>query len=118
MTASLGNLSTYSSASAGKLYVPVSKNQLMYSSFNHVQGVVTKNGQAGVPITKIQILNSIIDRLSSIKNEPKVNLADVSDERVDQLIKNFQAQIQQAAQSPYLIANKGQVAGDIVSLVC
>lgn len=118
MTTSIGNLSTYSTASAGKLYVPVSKNALLYSHFKNVSGVAAKNGQNGVPITKIQILNSIIERLSTIKSEPKVSFDSISDERADQLIKNYQAQIQQAVKSPYTIAGTKPEGGDIVSLLC
>lgn len=119
MTTSIGNLSAYSASSAGKLYVPVSKGALLYSNFNHVQGVAAKSGQNGVPITKIQILNAIIERLSEIKNEPKEKFSDVSDERVDELIKNYQAQIQMAAQTPYMLSGAAPASGgDIVSLLC
>lgn len=118
MTTSIGSLSTYSTASAGKLYVPVSKNALLYSHFKNVSGVAAKNGQSGVPITKIQILNSIIERLSNIKNEPKISINSISDERADQLIKNFQAQIQQAVKSPYALSGVKAEGGDIVSLLC
>ena len=99
MTSSLGNINAYSfsgsmSASAGKLYVPVSKSALLYSHFNHVSGVAAKPGQNGVSISKIQILNSLIDRLAAIKNKPKDSITDISNEQADALIKNYQQQIQ------------------------
>ena len=64
--------STYSNVASAnashKLYVPVSKSAVLYSHFDHVSGFVAKNGQGGVSISKIQILNTLIDHLSSIKS--------------------------------------------------
>ena len=57
-------------AAAGKMYVPVSKSALLYSHFDHVSGVAAGNGQSGVSISKLRILNSLIERVSAIKNEP------------------------------------------------
>jgi len=99
MTSSLGINNAYSystnfsSVSAGKLYVPVSKSALLYSHFDHVSGVAAKNDQNGVSISKIQILNSLIDHLSSIKNQPKESVTDISNEQADTLIKQYQQQI-------------------------
>ena len=44
-------------AAAGKMYVPVSKSALLYSHFDHVSGVAAGNGQSGVSISKLRILN-------------------------------------------------------------
>ena len=60
--------SVSSTGTANKLYVPVNKSSLIYSHFDHVSGVAVKKGQQGVSISKIQILNTLIDNLSSIKS--------------------------------------------------
>ena len=122
MTSSLRSLNAYSysgtmAASAGKLYVPVSKTALLYSHFNHVSGVAAKPGQNGVSISKIQILNSLIDRLSAIKNQPKDSITDISNEQADVLIKNYQQQIQQAVkQTPYILAGAHPQAGSLFQI--
>ncbi len=122
MTTSLRNINAYSysgtmAASAGKLYVPVSKTALLYSHFNHVSGVAAKPGQSGVSISKIQILNSLIDRLSAIKNKPKDSVTDISNEQADALIKNYQQQIQQAVkQTPYIMAGAQPQAGSLLQI--
>ena len=55
------------SSAAGKLYVPVAPALVGYSQFKHVAGVAAGKGQSGVNISKISILNALIERLAGIK---------------------------------------------------
>ncbi len=123
MTSSIGNINAFSYSSniingaGGKLYVPVNKLSLVYSNFDHVQGVAAKRGQNGVSISKIQILNALIDRLSQIKNQPKESITDISDQQAEALIKNYQEQIQQAVkQSAYAYTSLKAETGVLFSL--
>ena len=125
MTSAIGNYSNAysysgavgSSGAAGKLYVPVSKSALLYSHFDHVSGVAARSGQEGVSISKIRILNSLIDRLSAIKNQPKESITDISDEQAQVLIEQYQKQIQQTvAQRPYVLAGAQPQAGALFSI--
>lgn len=102
---------TYSYASSllngsgSKLYVPVSKSALLYSHFDHVSGIAASSNQNGVSISKIRILNSLIERLSAIKSEPQKTQTQMSDEQADVLIQNYQQQIKNAvSQTPYALA--------------
>ena len=104
-------------AAAGKMYVPVSKSALLYSHFDHVSGVAAGNGQNGVSISKLRILNSLIERVSAIKNEPAKTLKEVSPDQADALIQNYQKQLQQALQTPYILNGAQPQAGDIFSLL-
>jgi len=123
MTSSISNINAYSyssmasSGAAGKLYVPVSKTALLYSNFEHISGVAAKSGQQGVSITKIRILNSMIERLSAIKNEPQESITDISDEQADVLIKQYQEQIKQTVQQKsYLTAGASPLPGEIFQI--
>ena len=125
MTSAIGNYSNAysysgavgSSGAAGKLYVPVSKSALLYSHFDHVSGVAARSGQEGVSISKIRILNSLIDRLSAIKNQPKESITDISDDQAQVLIEQYQKQIQQTvAQRPYVLAGAQPQAGALFSI--
>lgn len=123
MTSSIGNINAFSYSSniingaGGKLYVPVNKLSLVYSNFDHVQGVAAKRGQNGVSISKIQILNALIDRLSQIKNQPKESITEISDQQAEALIKNYQEQIQQAVkQSAYAYTSLKAETGVLFSL--
>jgi hypothetical protein len=123
MTSSIGNINIFSygnsfatSGAAGKLYVPVSRSALLYSHFDHVSGVAAKSGQSGVSISKIQILNSLIESLTALKGQPRISVTDISDEQADALIKNYQQQIQMAVQNPYTAGAKPQ-SGEIFTLL-
>ena len=123
MTSAIGNYSnaySYSGAigdAAGKLYVPVSRSALLYSHFDHVSGVAAGNGQQGVSISKIRILNSLIDRLSTIKNEPKQSVTDISDDQAQVLIEQYQKQLQQTvAQQSFALAGAKPMAGELFQI--
>lgn len=106
MMTSMHNLSPYSyngfasGSASGKLYVPVNPSSVIYAQFDHISGVAAKSGQRGVSISKIQILNTLIENLSKIKSSAKSNSivkqTNLSDEQVDVLIENYQKQIKQA----------------------
>ena len=105
-------------AAAGKMYVPVSKSALLYSHFDHVSGVAAGNGQNGVSISKLRILNSLIERVSAIKNEPVKQFGEnISTEHADQLIQNYQKQLQTALQTPYILSGAQPMAGDLFSIL-
>lgn len=104
-------------AAAGKMYVPVSKSALLYSHFDHVSGVAASNGQNGVSISKLRILNSLIERVSSIKNEPVKEIKEIDPKQADILIQNYQKQLQQAMQIPYMLNGAQPMAGDLFSLL-
>ena len=123
MTSIIPGLSNFSyssstlAAAAGKMYVPVSKSALLYSHFDHVSGVAAGNGQNGVSISKICILNSLIERISAIKNEPAKQVGEnMSAAQADQLIQNYQKQLQSALQTPYILSGAQPMAGDLFSI--
>lgn len=124
------NLSPYSYNSVasygagGKLYVPVSPSSVIYAQFDHISGIAVKGDQRGVSVSKIQILNSLIENLSRIKstakNNPVVKETHLSDEQVDNLIKNYQTQLKQtvaqASSNPYLLSGVKPQSGSLFSI--
>lgn len=104
-------------AAMGKLYVPVSKSALLYSHFDHVSGVAAENDQQGVSISKIRILNSLIDRLSVIQNKPKETFTDITDDQAQVLIKEYQNEIKQAvSQQIYKPVDLKSMTGGLFTL--
>ena len=124
MTGAIGNYSSIisyggmaGSSAAGKLYVPVSRSALLYSHFDHVSGVAAGSGQQGVSISKIRILNSLIDRMSAIKNQPKESVTDISDDQAQALIEQYQKQLQQTvAQQSFLLAGAQPLPGALFAI--
>ena len=95
------NIFSYSSSitgSSGKVRVPVQPNLVIYSQLEHISGVAAQKDQRGINISKIQILNTLIDRLTSAKQNPTPDTVDASvdDKQIDALIKNFSDQVQLA----------------------
>lgn len=125
----ISNLSPYSyngiasGGASGKLYVPVNPANVIYAQFDHISGVAAKKGQHGVSITKIQILNTLIENLAKIKTQSsssEYQQMHLSDEQVDVLIKNYQQQIKQAvtqAQSvQYTAAGINSLSGALFAI--
>lgn len=101
-------LSRISSAAAGKLHVPVDPALVGYSQFKHVAGVAAAKGQSGVNISKISILNTLIERLSSLKQQTAPDTSQLSDRQIDALIDDYQTRIKNivsiAKTNPYVLA--------------
>ncbi len=54
-------------SAGGRTYVPVRQSQVLYSHFKYVSGFAEADGQTGVSIDKLRILNTIIDQLVTMK---------------------------------------------------
>lgn len=125
MSAVTLNAYSYTGIIAGgsnKLYVPVKPRNLIYSHFDHVSGVAAKPGQGGVSISKIQILNSLLTQLISMKGKPKLDVEteQMDNKEIDALIKTTQGQIQTSVQmaqaTGYGLAGAAPQAGAIFAL--
>lgn len=124
MTTSVGNIGTFSyinstAVSADKVYVPVKKSVLIYSHLDHVSGVAAKSGQAGVSITKLQLLNALIDHASSIDSSSQninKSMENVSEAQMDSMIKNLHSKIQTAIKTPYALTGAKPVPGELFSI--
>lgn len=85
-----------------KVYVPVKPSNVVYTQFSYVSGVAAKPNQAGVTVSKVQILNSLIDQLVSMKAYPKIDSSKdfpLDDKRIDVLIDSFQTKLQTTIQT-------------------
>lgn len=85
--------------SAGKVMMPVQKGLSLYARFKHVQGVAAKEGEQGNPISKLQTLNNLIERLSKMKLQ-KIETKDTSGmsaEAVDAMIDNYKQELHRVA---------------------
>jgi hypothetical protein len=107
-----------SEASKGRLSLPVSPGMVIYSHFKHVSGTPAPEGVQGVNISRLKILDTLIEQLSRMKNQPMADFGnlDGSDEkRINALIEQFQSQIK-ATQSVGLYAPAAPTAGALFNL--
>ncbi|MCA1949228.1 MAG: hypothetical protein LDL24_01540 [Treponema sp.] len=82
-----------SSLSGSRIALPVSRSSYIYSHFKHVSGIPAEEGQPGVPITKLKILDALIDQLSQMKRDVQ---SPVSVDHIDTLIDQYKKEIEAA----------------------
>jgi hypothetical protein len=109
-----------SASHGGKMSLPVAPGNYIYSHFKHVSGTPAPEGSRGVSISRLKILDVLIDQLAQIKQRPEPALdTDASDQRIDALIDQYRNQIRQAqaasAAMPYKPAPANS-AGAMVNL--
>jgi hypothetical protein len=107
-----------SASKDGRMSLPVAPGQVIYSQFRHVSGTPAPDGVMGVNISKLRILDTMIEQLSRMKNQPVAGLEqlDESDEqRINALIEQYQSQIK-AAQSVGLYAPMAPATGMLFSI--
>jgi hypothetical protein len=94
-----------SAARDGRMSVPVPPAVYIYSHFKHVSGVPAPEGTQGVNISKLKILDTMIEHLSTMKKQPLSDfgaLSENDENRINALIDQYQKQIKAAqAVTPY-----------------
>lgn len=122
MSSFIGNLNTIkyeslsSSNNAGKLYVPVNKTALMYSHFEHVSGVAAGSGQNGVSINRLRILNSLIERVSALKNEKPATVKSLGSNEIEKMIQAYQKEMKAAMKNTYALSGTRPLPGELFSI--
>lgn len=109
----------YSAGGSGRVSVPVSPSQLVYSYFKNVAGTAS-TGASAYSLDKLKILDTIIERLRTVKNQPRIERESkgLSDERLDALIQQYGDQLHSALVSSTSAYAKpaGVVPGMLVSV--
>ncbi|MDL2229023.1 hypothetical protein LJC14_02115 [Treponema sp. OttesenSCG-928-L16] len=109
-------------AQSGRMSLPVAPSSYIYSHFRHVSGVPAPEGTQGVAISKLKILDVLIEQLNQIKHRdaplPALD-GNMKDEQIDALIEQYETQIRQAkaanAVMPYK-PNPSAPAGVLLNL--
>jgi hypothetical protein len=79
--------------------LPVSPASYIYSHFKHVSGTPAPEGTQGVTISKLKILDVLIEQLSQIKKQGALTPdtgEEMSVDRINALIDQYEGQIRQA----------------------
>jgi hypothetical protein len=104
--------------------LPVSPASYIYSHFRHVSGTPAPEGVQGVAITKLKIIDTLIEQLTRMKKRPETSFGPegpVSEERIDALIEQLENQIRStqatSAAIPYTPAVTAPAPGALVTLV-
>lgn len=111
-----------SGVGSGKLYVNVEPKMVMYTQYKHISGVATQSVKNSVSVSKIQILNSLIERLFTLRNQkPTIDLpGDLEEDQIDMVIEDLQNQVEIAidlAKANPFAQGLGRELGQLVNLV-
>jgi len=107
-----------SAASNGRMSLPVSPSQLIYSHFKHVSGTPAPEGTSGVNISKLKILDTLIEQLSRMKNQPAAEFGiegELDENRINALIDQYQKQIK-ATQAAGVYSPAAPITGALFSI--
>lgn len=112
------------SGASGKLYVPVTPNAVIYSQFDHISGVPSSDSTRGISVSKIQILNSLLNQLITMRNQPAqkeyTEQDGLNQNQMESLIQKYQSQIQfemkKAEATGYGLAGAMPETGNIVNI--
>ena len=55
----------------GRISLPVSESSYIYSHFQHVSGTPAPDGVRGVNITKLAIIDSLVEQIARMKKDPE-----------------------------------------------
>ena len=101
-----------SASAGGRMYFPVSHSEYLYSQFKYVGGTPADDG-GGIPLTKLKILDTIINQLVSIRNATGAGFGaetiellgeGASEEEIAEKIALYQQEVQamaESAQNPF-----------------
>jgi len=93
-----------SAAAAGRTSLPVSPSMVIYSQFKHVAGTPAPEGTQGVNITRLKVLNTMIEQLEKMKGQTSKNenweeiaaIQETDEKRINALIEQYHREIQAA----------------------
>jgi len=105
-------------SSHGRASLPVAPGLVIYSHFKHVSGTPAPEGTMGVNISKLKILDTLIEQLSKIKNQPMTDFGNLNgndESRINALIEQYQKQIK-ATQNAGVYTPAAPAAGALFSI--
>jgi hypothetical protein len=111
------NIYAISAIQGSRVAVPVSPSAYIYSHFKHVSGVPASDGESGVNISKLKIIDTLIDRLSKMKKEQEP-LVDAKMQDEEKLMNSLFEKLRtaQTANTKNPFAPAVQLTGSIFSL--
>jgi hypothetical protein len=80
--------------------LPVAPSAYIYSHFRHISGVPAPEGVQGVAISKLKILDTLIEQLARMKKQPTPSFGPtgpVSEDHINAMIDQYENQIRTAA---------------------
>lgn len=88
------------SKGGSRVHIPVSRQNVIYSYFKHVQGVAATKKQNPSPLTKLTVLNNLIEGLNKQRDIYQFTNPDPKKEKVmDALINQYSQELHKVVNS-------------------
>ena len=105
----------------GRASLPVSQSAYIYSHFKHVSGIPAPDGVEGVSISRLKILDTLIEQIAKMKKDadPSFEIQRQDNENnINNLINQYHAQIRdlQAANSNNPYGSSAPLLGAIFNI--
>ncbi|MCL2270351.1 MAG: hypothetical protein FWC24_03300 [Treponema sp.] len=118
---SFPNIYAITVAHGQRMSVPVSPSSYIYSHFKHISGVPASEGEPGVNINKLKIIDTLIEQISKMKKEPEplVEMNAQNEEKsLNAIINNYHNQVRsiQAANAKNPFAQAAPLVGAIFNI--
>ena len=98
----------YTMIQGSKMSLPVNSSSLVYSYFEHVSGVPAQQDTQGVSISKLHLLDVLIEQTNKVNNNHITSntIPATTENSLDALIESYKNQIRQSREAsavmPYL----------------
>ena len=99
-----------------RMSLPVAPADYIYAQFEHVSGTPAPEGVQGVTISKLKILDTLIDQLQQIKKNPEFfSTLSASTDPISSLVSQIRQAMTAHAAMPYL-PNPAAPSGAVLNL--
>ena len=78
----------------GRIALPV--NNGLYTRLKHVEGVPARAADGGFPVSKLQMIDFLVDRLVQLKREPVETVKPANEAHADRLISQYARELSTA----------------------
>lgn len=100
--------------SGQRVCVPVQPSQTVFAQYRHITGTPAGSNQNTVPLSKVRLLNSLIDNLQKMNKDTSLHQASAesSPARTDALIRQYAGELHKAVTAaPQPFGTMGGVSG-------
>ena len=108
-------------AQGGRASLPVAQSAYIYSHFKHVSGTPAPDGVEGVSISRLKILDTLIEQIARMKRDAEPlfdTMGQENENRINNLINQYHTQVRnlQAANSNNPYASASPLLGAVFSI--
>jgi hypothetical protein len=88
----------------GRKSFPVAPGLVIYSQLKHISGTPAPEGTQGISISRLRILDTMIEQLSQMRGKPSIDLGSLdgsNESRINTLIEQHHQQIRTAQSASF-----------------